>query len=55
MSFIYELSDEQGIDDIAVTIESYTYDYEGNRISKQVNEEEKVFYMIHIQVSLRLH
>ena len=45
MSFIYELSDEQGIDDIAVTIESYTYDYEGNRISKQVNEEEKVFYL----------
>ena len=45
MSFVYELSDEQGIDDIAVTIESYTYDYEGNRISKQVNEEEKVFYL----------
>ena len=52
MSFIYELSDEQGIDDIAVTIESYTYDYEGNRISKQVNEEEKVFYLNDTYTSL---
>ena len=52
MSFVYELSDEQGIDDIAVTIESYTYDYEGNRISKQVNEEEKVFYLNDTYTSL---
>ena len=29
----------------SVTIESYSYDFEGNRISKQVNEEEKVFYL----------
>ncbi len=28
-----------------VTIESYAYDYEGNRISKQVNEEDKVYYL----------
>ena len=52
MSFVYELSDEQGIDDIAVTIESYTYDYEGNRISKQVNEEEKAFYLNDTYTSL---
>ena len=36
----------------AVTIESYTYDYEGNRISKQVNEEEKVFYLNDTYTSL---
>ena len=29
----------------AVTIESYTYDYEGNRISKQLNEESRVYYL----------
>ena len=28
-----------------VTIESYSYDYEGNRITKQINEDEKVFYL----------
>ena len=28
-----------------VTIESYTYDYEGNRISKQLNEDGKIYYL----------
>ncbi len=28
-----------------VTIESYEYDYEGNRISKQTGEEDKVYYL----------
>ena len=30
----------------AVTIESYTYDYAGNRVSKEVNENGKTYYVI---------
>ena len=30
----------------AVTTETYEYDYAGNRISKQVNEGEKTYYVI---------
>ena len=28
-----------------VNIESYTYDYEGNRVSKQLNEDGKIYYL----------
>ena len=30
----------------SVTIESYTYDYEGNRTSKTVNESDTTYYCI---------